>query len=60
VWVEGQIRFAFGKHRGQPPDVDVRMKPGDLAWMLHQTFFEDTRALVKEVLSRSRSVVKRS
>jgi DNA polymerase-3 subunit epsilon len=55
VRVEGQIRFAFGKHRGQPLDVVARMKPDYLEWMLHQTFFEDTKALVREVLSQWRS-----
>jgi DNA polymerase-3 subunit epsilon len=54
VRVEGEIRFAFGKHRGQPLDAVARMKPDYLQWMLTQDFFDDTKTVVKEALGRSR------
>src|SRR5712692_6833454 len=43
VRVAGQVRFAFGKHRGQPLDAVARAKPDYLKWMLDQDFFDDTR-----------------
>jgi len=50
VRVAGEIRFAFGKHRGQPLDAIARMKPEYLQWMLTQDFFDDAKAVVKEAL----------
>jgi DNA polymerase-3 subunit epsilon len=55
VRFEGEIRFTFGKHRGQPLEAVARMKPDYLQWMLTQDFFDDTKAVVKEALRRSRS-----
>lgn len=52
VRVEGQIRFAFGKYRGQPLDVVARDQPDYLRWMLGQDFFDDTKAVVAEALRR--------
>jgi DNA polymerase-3 subunit epsilon len=52
VRVEGEIRFAFGKYRGQPIDAVARMKPDYLQWMLTQDFFDDTKAVVKHALRR--------
>ena len=57
VRVEGEIRFAFGKHRGQPLDAVARMKPDYLQWMLSQDFFEDTKAVVKAALRRIRRTI---
>jgi DNA polymerase-3 subunit epsilon len=50
----GKIRFSFGKYRGQPLDAVARMKPDYLQWMLTQDFFDDTKAVVKDALRRSR------
>jgi DNA polymerase-3 subunit epsilon len=54
IRVKGEIRFAFGKHRGQPLDTVARSKPSYLQWMLAQDFLDDTKALVKDALRRSR------
>lgn len=55
--VEGQIRFAQGKYRGQPLHSVARDHPDYLQWMLGQDFFEDAKAVVREALSRPRSGV---
>jgi DNA polymerase-3 subunit epsilon len=55
--VEGQIRFAFGKHRGQPLDTVACEQPGYLRWMLDQDFFEDTKAVVRRALKRAQMCV---
>jgi DNA polymerase-3 subunit epsilon len=57
VRVEGELRFTFGKYRGQPLDAVARMKPDYLQWMLTQDFFDDTKALVKDALRRARPPV---
>jgi DNA polymerase-3 subunit epsilon len=49
----GQIRFAFGKYRGQALDDVAARKPDYLEWMLTQTFFEDTKELVRQALARA-------
>ena len=51
VRVAGQVRFAFGKHRGQPLDAVAHAKPDYLEWMLAQDFFEDTKAVVRQALT---------
>jgi DNA polymerase-3 subunit epsilon len=51
--VEGEIRFAKGKHRGLPLDAVARNWPDYLEWMLNQDFFEDTKELVRETLQRA-------
>jgi hypothetical protein len=51
VRVAGQVRFAFGKHRGQPLDTVARAKPDYLKWMLDQDFFDDTKAVVRRALT---------
>jgi DNA polymerase-3 subunit epsilon len=51
VRVEGQVHFAFGKHRGQPLDAVARAKPDYLKWMLDQDFFDDTKAVVRQALN---------
>jgi DNA polymerase-3 subunit epsilon len=58
VRVDGEIRFAFGKHRGQAVDTVARMKPDYLQWMLTQDFFDDTKTLIKDAIHRCRSAVK--
>jgi DNA polymerase III subunit epsilon len=50
VRVGTQIRFAFGKHRGQPLETVARTKPDYLEWMLGQTFFDDTNVIVRNAL----------
>jgi DNA polymerase-3 subunit epsilon len=52
VRVDGEIRFAFGKHRGQPLDAVARRWPGYLQWMLTQDYFDDTKAIIKDALCR--------
>jgi DNA polymerase-3 subunit epsilon len=51
VKVQGEIRFAKGKHRGSPLGAVASADPGYLEWMLNQSFFEDTKAVVREVLA---------
>ena len=51
VRMEGQLRFAMGKYRGQPLAVIARTKPDYLEWMLRQALFEDTKNLVREALA---------
>jgi DNA polymerase III subunit epsilon len=55
VRVEGEVRFAFGKHRGQPLATVARREPDYLKWMLTQDFFDDTKALVRDALARAQS-----
>jgi DNA polymerase-3 subunit epsilon len=52
VRVQGEIRFAFGKYRGQPLDVIARTKPDYLEWMLKENFFDDTKAIVRDALKK--------
>lgn len=52
--VNGQLRFSFGKYRGQPLDEVARTKPDYLEWMLKQDFFDDTKKLVRQALDRVR------
>jgi DNA polymerase-3 subunit epsilon len=51
--VEGQVRFAIGKYRGQPLEVIALQKPDYLEWMLTQSFFDDTKHIVREALARA-------
>jgi DNA polymerase-3 subunit epsilon len=50
--INGEVRFAFGKYRGQPLDVIARTKPDYLDWMLREAFLEDAKALVREALRK--------
>jgi DNA polymerase-3 subunit epsilon len=52
VRIDGELRFAFGKYRGQPLHVIARTRPDYLEWMLTQDFFDDAKALVKQALAR--------
>lgn len=51
--VEGQIRFSFGKYRGQWLTAIARERPDYLRWMLEQDFFEDTKAVVRDALRQA-------
>jgi DNA polymerase-3 subunit epsilon len=51
--VGGQLRFAKGKYRGQPLDHVAATRPDYLEWMLRESLFGDTRAIVKEALARA-------
>jgi DNA polymerase-3 subunit epsilon len=53
VRVEGEVRFAKGKHRGQPLDAVARTSPDYLEWMLREALFDDTKQLVREALRRA-------
>ena len=53
VRVGVEIRFAFGKNRGQALDAVAQMKPDYLRWMLTQGFFDDTKAIIKDALRNS-------
>jgi DNA polymerase-3 subunit epsilon len=55
VRVEGQVRFAQGKHRGQPLDAVAGTRPDYLEWMLTQAFFEDTKAIIRQALAAGRT-----
>jgi DNA polymerase-3 subunit epsilon len=55
IRINGEIRFAFGKYRGQPLDVIARTKPDYLQWMLGEAFLEDAKAHVREALQRLRT-----
>ncbi|MDB5308645.1 MAG: hypothetical protein JWO38_2847 [Gemmataceae bacterium] len=52
--VEGQVRFAFGKYRGQPLAAVAARSPDYLEWMLDQDFFEDTKVVVRQALAARR------
>jgi len=52
--VEGEIRFVKGKHRGEPLQAVADTRRDYLDWMLTQTFFEDTKNVVREALARTK------
>jgi DNA polymerase-3 subunit epsilon len=52
--IGGELRFAKGKYRGQPLDHVAATKPDYLEWMLRESLFADTRAIVKDALARAR------
>ena len=51
--IEGEIRFRFGKYRGQPLDAVARESPDYLKWMLAQDFGSDTKRVVTDALKRT-------
>ena len=53
IRVNGQLRFNFGKHRGQPLDVVARADASYLLWMLNGDSGEDTKAIVREALANA-------
>ncbi len=55
VRVGGELRFNFGKYRGQPLETVAATKPDYLEWMLAQDFFDDTKSLVREALARAQN-----
>jgi DNA polymerase-3 subunit epsilon len=50
--VAGEIRFAKGKHRGQPLDFVARNSPDYLEWLLAADFMPDTKDVAREALRR--------
>ena len=49
--VGGEIRFTFGKYRGQPISHVAATDPDYLIWILNKDdFAEDTKAVVREAL----------
>lgn len=53
--VGNELRFTFGKYRGQPLHEVARTKPDYLEWILRQDFFDDAKTLVRQALERARS-----
>jgi DNA polymerase-3 subunit epsilon len=53
IRVNDEIRFAFGKHKGQPLAVVARESPDYLRWILSGDFFSDTKDLVRQALSNA-------
>jgi DNA polymerase-3 subunit epsilon len=49
---EGQVRFTFGKHRGETLEAVARTDAGYLEWMLTSTFLDDAKALARDALTR--------
>jgi len=49
---EGEIRFRFGKYRGQPLDAVAQSNPDYLEWMLSQDFGSDTKKVVAKALEK--------
>jgi DNA polymerase-3 subunit epsilon len=58
--VSGEVRFAKGKHRGQPLDFVARTCPDYLEWMLGQDFFPDTKEVARTALRRVRPAARSS
>jgi DNA polymerase-3 subunit epsilon len=53
VRVGNEIRFAFGKYKGQPLAVVASESPDYLRWMLGGDFFSDTKDLVRQALTNA-------
>lgn len=51
--VEGEVRFTFGRFRGQPLAAVAVREPDYLRWMLGQDFLEDTKQVVRDALARA-------
>lgn len=49
--VEGEIRFAKGKHKDKPLVVVATSNPDYLIWMLGENFFEDTKSVIRAALA---------
>jgi DNA polymerase-3 subunit epsilon len=56
IRVEGEVRFAFGKCRGQSLDAVAKIKPDYLHWMLTKDFPDDAKELVRQALHPSTTV----
>jgi len=54
---EGRLLIQFGKHRGRLLDDVASLHPGYLEWMLGEPFTEDTKAIARSSLRRSRVAV---
>jgi len=55
IRVEGEVRFTFGKYRGQPLSTVAAENPDYLQWILRGDFFEDAKALVRDALEKVNS-----
>lgn len=52
--VDGELRFAKGKHRGQPVDAVARREAGYLWWLVRlPDVADDTRAVAREALRQA-------
>jgi DNA polymerase III subunit epsilon len=51
--VKGDIRFSIGRFRGQPLDAVARTNPDYLEWILRQSFFDDTKSIVRDAIQRN-------
>jgi DNA polymerase-3 subunit epsilon len=57
IRANGEIKFNFGVHRGQPLAEVARRKPDYLRWMLNEeSFREDAKAIVRQALADVASV----
>ncbi len=50
AWLEGEVAFNFGKHRGRPVREIVREYPDYLSWVLTQDFSPEVRDIVTKAL----------
>jgi DNA polymerase III subunit epsilon len=51
--VDGELRFAKGKHRGQPVEAVARREPGYLWWLIRlPDVADDTRVLARQALGQ--------
>jgi DNA polymerase III subunit epsilon len=55
IRINEEIRFTFGKYKGQPPAVVAKDDPGYLNWILDADFFSDTKELVRTALATANS-----
>jgi DNA polymerase-3 subunit epsilon len=51
IRINDEIRFTFGKYKGQPLAVVAKGDPGYLYWILDADFFSDTKDLVRRALA---------
>lgn len=51
VWVEGEVTFNFGKHKGRILKEVAKEYPDYLEWFLHSDFSPDAREIVHKALS---------
>jgi DNA polymerase-3 subunit epsilon len=53
--VDGEVRFAFGRHRGRPLGAVAEAAPDYLRWMLKAGFLDDAKGLVRDALAASQN-----
>ena len=54
IWVEGEVTFNFGKHRGRPLKEIAAEHPDYLLWILGEDFRSDVREIVEIALQGRR------